>query len=164
MNTTTGHVVDGHLRVEEAISAGAPEVPVLYVELTPEEEALVLATLDPMSAMAGQNDEQLIALLADVTTTDEALSEMMSKLVQHIGDEPDSYEQEQQDAQDGRAIRELVQALPRECVVEIFYNPAEAPPYAAKAWGAGMPEGMNELGQGPTIADAADRCREALHG
>ena len=42
-------------------------MPVLYVDLDPEEEALVLATLDPIGAMAGRDDEKLQALLADVT-------------------------------------------------------------------------------------------------
>ena len=48
VNRRTGHVVDGHLRVALALSSGAPTVPVLYVDLEPEEEALVLATLDPL--------------------------------------------------------------------------------------------------------------------
>ena len=49
VNRTTGHVVDGHARIEEAISRGEPSVPVLYVDLSPDEEALVLATLDRKS-------------------------------------------------------------------------------------------------------------------
>src|SRR5688572_14080070 len=65
VNRRTGHVVDGHLRVEEAISAGAPTVPVLYVDLSEEEERLVLATLDPISAMAGTSVERLRDLLQD---------------------------------------------------------------------------------------------------
>ena len=86
VNTTTGHVVDGHMRVEEAISAEATEVPVVYVELTEEEEALVLATLDPMSAMAGQSDEALAALLSDITVDDEALAKMLGQLAKDDGD------------------------------------------------------------------------------
>ncbi len=61
VNRVTGFVVDGHARVAMAISRGE-KVPVVYVELTKEEEALVLATLDPLSAMAGTDDE----LLADL--------------------------------------------------------------------------------------------------
>jgi ParB-like chromosome segregation protein Spo0J len=44
VNRRTGHVVDGHARVEEALSRREPSVPVLYVDLDPDEEALVLAT------------------------------------------------------------------------------------------------------------------------
>ncbi len=66
VNRTTGHVVDGHLRVAMAISKGEATVPVLYVELSAEEEALVLATLDPIGAMAGTDSEKLDALLRDL--------------------------------------------------------------------------------------------------
>jgi hypothetical protein len=54
VNTTTGQVVDGHLRLELALSRGEPTVPVAYVELSEEEERLVLATLDPIGALAWQ--------------------------------------------------------------------------------------------------------------
>ena len=65
MNQTTGFVVDGHARVAMAISRGE-RVPVVYVELTEEEEALILATLDPLSAMAGTDKELLAGLIADL--------------------------------------------------------------------------------------------------
>ena len=45
VNRTTGNLVDGHLRVELAISRGEPTVPVTYVELTEDEERVVLASL-----------------------------------------------------------------------------------------------------------------------
>ena len=32
VNQRTGHLVDGHLRVEEALSHGQPTIPVLYVD------------------------------------------------------------------------------------------------------------------------------------
>lgn len=66
VNRTTGHVVDGHLRVAMAISKSESTVPVLYVELSPDEEALVLATLDPIGAMAGTDGDKLKALLDDL--------------------------------------------------------------------------------------------------
>ncbi len=78
VNHRTGHVVDGHLRVALAIKEGAPSVPVLYVDLDPEEEALVLASLDPLAAMAGTDDEKLRALLADVSVDSEALAAMLA--------------------------------------------------------------------------------------
>lgn len=80
VNTTTGHVVDGHARVEEAISKGEPTVPVLYVELSPEEEALVLATLDPIGAMAERDDERLRSLLAEITVDDAGLLALLGDL------------------------------------------------------------------------------------
>jgi hypothetical protein len=80
VNQTTGHVVDGHLRIEEAISAGAPSIPVLYVELTEEEERIVLATLDPIGAMATKSDEQLAALLEGVSVDNAALADLLARL------------------------------------------------------------------------------------
>ena len=77
VNRRTGHVVDGHLRVALAISQEAPTVPVLYVDLEPEEEALVLASLDPLAAMAGTDDEQLRALLDGVSVDSDDLAAML---------------------------------------------------------------------------------------
>jgi DNA modification methylase len=76
----TGHVVDGHARVEEALSRGEPTVPVVYVDLSPEEEALVLATLDPIGAMAETSTERLEALLAEVSVDDEGLRRLLAQL------------------------------------------------------------------------------------
>lgn len=86
VNTTTGHVLDGHMRVEEAISASEPTVPVLYVELTEEEERVVLATLDPLGEMAGQSNERLAELLKDVSVSEGALSALMAKMQQSSGE------------------------------------------------------------------------------
>ncbi len=80
VNTVTGHVVDGHARVEEALSRHEPTVPVLYVELSPEEEALVLATLDPIGAMADRDGAKLEALLAQVSVDDAGLRRLLADL------------------------------------------------------------------------------------
>jgi hypothetical protein len=80
VNQRTGFVVDGHARVEEAISRHEPTVPVLYVDLAPEEEALVLATLDPIGAMAETSTERLAELLAEVSVDDAGLSKLLAAL------------------------------------------------------------------------------------
>jgi DNA modification methylase len=80
VNRTTGHVVDGHLRVELAISRGEPTVPVAYVELSENEERLVLASLDPLAAMATAERDALEALLAAIETDDAALSAILADL------------------------------------------------------------------------------------
>lgn len=79
-NRTTDRLIDGHLRVEEAIRNGDPTIPVVYVELDESEEALVLATLDPLAAMAEANAERLDALLRDVTTGSAAVQSMLADL------------------------------------------------------------------------------------
>ncbi len=80
VNRTTGHVVDGHLRVEEAISHGDATIPVLYVELSEDEERLALATLDPIGAMAGADAARLDELLRDLNTGDEGLRVLLDDL------------------------------------------------------------------------------------
>ncbi len=80
VNRRSGFVVDGHARVALALTRGEATVPVLYVDLDPEEEALVLATLDPISAMAGRDDEKLRALLADITVDDAGLQALLGDL------------------------------------------------------------------------------------
>jgi hypothetical protein len=80
VNQRSGFVVDGHARVALALTRGEATVPVLYVDLAPEEEALVLATLDPISAMATHDDEKLRALLADITVDDAGLAALLSDL------------------------------------------------------------------------------------
>jgi len=85
VNRTTGHVVDGHLRVSLAIGRGEPSIPVVYVELDEHEEKLILATIDPLAAMAATDAEQLAALLDEVSTTDQAVTEMLAGLASTNG-------------------------------------------------------------------------------
>lgn len=79
VNRTTGHLIDGHLRVDLARELNE-KVPVLYVELSEDEERLVLATLDPLSALATADQDALDALLASISTTDESLAALLDKL------------------------------------------------------------------------------------
>jgi DNA modification methylase len=85
VNRRSGHVVDGHLRVSLALRAAADSVPVVYVDLDPAEEALILATLDPLAAMATTDDAKLAELLADITLPDEAELEGLAALLASLG-------------------------------------------------------------------------------
>ena len=80
VNRTTGHLVDGHLRVELATRRGEASIPVTYVELSEDEERLVLASLDPIAAMATAEEEQLASLLAGLEPNDEALRALLDDL------------------------------------------------------------------------------------
>lgn len=80
VNRATGHVLDGHLRVELAISRGEPTVPVTYVDLPEELEAEALLTIDPIAAMAQADKANLDALLRQVETGDAALQRMLADL------------------------------------------------------------------------------------
>ncbi len=92
VNRVTGHVVDGHLRVAMAISKGEPSVPVLYVDLSPEEEALVLATLDPIGAMAGTDPEKLEALLRDLPNMGAEVDALLAKIGTDAGVVPPDFQ------------------------------------------------------------------------
>lgn len=85
VNRQTNHVIDGHARVGLAISRNEPSVPVVYVDLSEDEEALILATLDPLSAMAATDREQLDGLLSSVSTGDAAVQAMLDQLAQDAG-------------------------------------------------------------------------------
>jgi DNA modification methylase len=80
VNTQTGHLVDGHLRVQLALQEGQPTVPVLYVDLTEAEEHLVLATLDPIAALATADKAVLDNLLDGL----EAKSDAVAALLQAV--------------------------------------------------------------------------------
>ncbi len=73
-------LVDGHLRVELAMRKGQRRIPVTYVDLTPAEEAEVLATLDPIAGLAGRDQSMLDNLLAEVQTESEAVAGLLDDL------------------------------------------------------------------------------------
>jgi ParB-like chromosome segregation protein Spo0J len=81
VNQRTGHVVDGHLRLEEAFRRGEKTVPVAYVDLSEAEEREVLATFDPLGSLAQTDTSALEELLSGLQTTDAALQEMMNSLL-----------------------------------------------------------------------------------
>jgi hypothetical protein len=89
VNRTTGHVVDGHLRIELALARDEPTVPVTYVELSEDEERLVLASLDPLAAMAAAEEQQLAALLAGLEPADDALRALLDDLAREYGVDTD---------------------------------------------------------------------------
>lgn len=80
VNRSSGFVVDGHARVALAISKHQPSVPVVYVELEDAEERMVLATLDPLSALATSDADQLAALLDGLEPADAAVRSLLADL------------------------------------------------------------------------------------
>lgn len=78
-NKQTGHLIDGHLRVDLARGKGEL-VPYVEVDLSEEEERLILATLDPLAALATTDQEALDALLSQVVTSDAGLLDLLTKL------------------------------------------------------------------------------------
>ncbi len=80
VNQRTGNVVDGHARVEEAIAEQQSSIPVTYVDLDENEERLILATLDPLSAMAEQDSQTLQAVIDSLETEDDFLAGVLASL------------------------------------------------------------------------------------
>lgn len=75
-------LLDGHLRAETT-----PEqvVPVLVLDVNEAEGDKILATLDPLAAMAEANATQLDTLLREVETGSEALAGMLDALAKDAG-------------------------------------------------------------------------------
>jgi hypothetical protein len=70
-------LVDGHLRLELAREHGESELPAVIVDLAEEEERLVLATLDPIGAMAQANAQRLVELLSNLPPQEGALADLL---------------------------------------------------------------------------------------
>lgn len=70
-NRRTGYLLDGHERREEAIARGET-VPIIWVDIPEDDEAYVLATFDPIAALAEYDSSILAELLelADIETVD----------------------------------------------------------------------------------------------
>jgi len=79
VNKSTGHIVDGHLRVTMALREGQKSIPVTYVDLTAEEEAQALLSLDPIAAMAATDRDKVDELLRLVNTDNE-------QVMKHLAD------------------------------------------------------------------------------
>lgn len=109
VNQQSGFVVDGHLRVALALRDGQPSIPVTYVDLSDAEEALILATLDPIGALAATDAAKFDALLREVTTGEAAVQELLASLGDAAGllTIPDPAPQDEP-------------TLPSECFVEIY--------------------------------------------
>src|SRR5690606_36268732 len=85
VNRRTGFLIDGHLRAIVADRDGVDKLPVVYVDLDEDEEKKILASLDPLAAMAGVDGEKLQALLAEIEAEQPALRDMLAELAAKSG-------------------------------------------------------------------------------
>ena len=85
VNKTTGNLIDGHARVAIAEKHGDQRIPVVYVELTPAEEDLVLATLDPLGDLAAIDNARLQELLSKLDPQSAALASLIADLEAELG-------------------------------------------------------------------------------
>lgn len=80
VNKRSGRLIDGHLRLALAKREGQPTLPVVIVDLNEEEERKVLATLDPIGALAERDNEKLSDLLEGLDANDDGLKELLQVL------------------------------------------------------------------------------------
>ncbi len=84
-NERTGRLIDGHARKSVALAQGCEKVPVLVGSWDEAQEAKILATLDPLAALAEADAPKLDALLREVSTGSEALQQMLAGLAEGTG-------------------------------------------------------------------------------
>lgn len=76
-------IIDGHLRAETMPDT---KVPVIVLDVTEEEADRLLATMDPLAALAGCNADQLESLLTDIGGVEnEAVGSMLERLAVQSG-------------------------------------------------------------------------------
>jgi DNA modification methylase len=78
-NERTKRLVDGHARKQIASASDEP-VPVVIGSWSEEQERTILATLDPLAAMAVADSAALASLLAGVVTSSDAVRAMLDDL------------------------------------------------------------------------------------
>jgi len=88
LNEATGRLVDGHARKKLAAKSDAP-VPVVIGSWTEEQERLILATLDPIGALAEADSAALASLLAGVSTDSGPINELLESLATAAGIAPE---------------------------------------------------------------------------
>lgn len=85
VNTTTGNLIDGHMRVFLALKHELGSVPVQYVELTEREEKKALMTLDPIGKKALTDAMKFDALLKEATPDSQAIQSLLNDMCKDEG-------------------------------------------------------------------------------
>ena len=80
VNQRTGNLIDGHLRCQLAAREGNTTIPVTYVDLSEDEEVLVLSTLDPIAGMAVTDKEKLDDLFSQFHSDNENVQKFISEI------------------------------------------------------------------------------------
>ena len=85
INKATGHLIDGHLRCQLAARKGEKTIPVIIVELTEEEEQLILATLDPITGFAATDKQKLKELLDGINNESKSITDLIESIAKSEG-------------------------------------------------------------------------------
>lgn len=120
INRTTGYMLNGHLRREEALAADAAAVPVAYVELDEAEEALILALFDEVAGMAVADRDKLAGIIQTAQADAQPLSHLLQRLALEAGFgqsfdvQPDADDEKTRPADVGAKFGELTLKIPRD--------------------------------------------------
>lgn len=85
VNRRTGHLIDGHERVWQAMTNEEPLIDVEYVDLSEAEEKTALATLDRIGELAEVDAAALDALLRDIETGEAELQALLAEMAADAG-------------------------------------------------------------------------------
>jgi hypothetical protein len=84
-NERTNRLIDGHLRRTIGLVQGTNKIPVLVGNWSEEQELRILATLDPIGALAQADSAKLESLLHEVSTGSDALQQLLADLARDAG-------------------------------------------------------------------------------
>lgn len=94
VNQRTDRIIDGHLRVALARERGDETVPVVWVDLSHDEERVVLASMDTITSLAEADNQVLHDLLASLDVQDNGLAELVDterlRVLSLLGDQDTS--------------------------------------------------------------------------
>ena len=131
-NRRTGMLVDGHERVWQALQNGDASVPFVEVDLDEAEEAYVLATLDPIGAMAAADAAKLDDLLRDVQSGEAGVQQMLAEVAARamlykpvLDPEIGTREYEERDIQRAQGVLDVAMNKPRQ---QVAVKSFDAPP------------------------------------
>jgi DNA modification methylase len=85
LEAASGYLVDGHERIWQALQNNNADVPFVRLDISEEEEAYVLATFDPLTALANYDAELLDGLLQEVNSDSPAIQKMLADLATDNG-------------------------------------------------------------------------------
>jgi hypothetical protein len=136
VNVVTNHLLDGHGRVEEAISAGCPLVPFVEVSLTEDEERRFLASYDQIGALAIYDAEIAADLFSGFVTDDSATSVMLRAVLDDLPPVPvldddrgttrmGKTPNEREDSYQGSGLRSIILVYPEAEYAEMVEHLAE---------------------------------------
>jgi hypothetical protein len=111
VNDNTGNVIDGHLRVSSALAKNIDVVPVVYVDLSEEEEKLAILLFDQLTSLASLDLDYMNEVLADMNIENEPLRDFLEDIAE--GKEGDL------NLEDPGEIEGLEVDLDEVCLIEI---------------------------------------------